>query len=54
MKTLNYFRGIYTEAKSLRAVYSSRWDEIARFVGITSAFSVNPTAATDGQKTSIR
>ena len=51
MKTLNYFRGIYTEAQSLRAVYSSRWDEIAKFVGISSAFNLNPTAATDGQKT---
>lgn len=51
MKSLDYFRGIYTEAQSLRAVNSARWNEIARFVGISSAFSVNPTAATNGEKT---
>lgn len=52
MKSLNYFRGIYTEAQSLRAANSGRWNEIGRFVGITSGFSVDPSAATyDGKTT---
>lgn len=51
MKSLNYFRGIFTEAQSLRSVYSARWNEIAKFVGITSIFSVNPSEATYSGKT---
>jgi len=51
MKNLNYFRGIYSEAQSLRAGCSARWNEIGKFIGITSIFSVNPTAATTGEKT---
>lgn len=52
MKSLAYFRGIYSEAQSLRAANSARWNEIGKFIGITSAFSVNPAAATSDAKTS--
>lgn len=51
MKSLAYFRGIYSEAQSLRAANSARWNEIGKFIGITSAFSVNPAAATSDAKT---
>lgn len=52
MKSLAYFRGIYSEAQSLRAANSARWNEIGKFIGITSGFSVNPAAATTDSKVS--
>ena len=50
MKSLAYFRGIYSEAQSLRAANSARWNEIGKFIGITSGFSVNPAEATTDSK----